>query len=378
MSFFSGKKIFLLGFIIVLLFAIPLTVYLTQQQQDVTSQAAPTTILSFVPTSKTMNVGDSASFDVMMDPGSNQVSFIKLTLTYDATKFTVDQASGLVPNSDTFGAPLQGPTYTSGAVSVSLSVGSDPARVITSTTKIATLTLKAIAETGGSTTLIQAPKVQQQVLSVASGDQANEDVLAGQPAPATVTIGPGSAPTANKAPVCTSLVLDRAATGPAPYSVTFTASGKDEDGTVSKVSFTFGDGKIGDATSGGGIGTNSVNAQISHTYQNAGTYTASAVLTDSNSGTSSETACTTTITVTGGTSGGGTGGGTTTGGGVGAGGTGTGGAAVPTAEPTEVIPTKILTPIPTIDPTGPGETIIGVGAIGIMLSILGGIILLGL
>ncbi|MEX2013136.1 MAG: PKD domain-containing protein, partial [Candidatus Levyibacteriota bacterium] len=340
MSFFSGKKIFLLGFIIVLLFAIPLTVYLTQQQQDVTSQAAPTTTLSFVPTSRSMNVGDTTSFDVMMNPGSNQVSFVKLTLTYDATKFTVDPASGLAPNTSAF-TVLQGPTYGSGIVSVTLSVGSDPAKVISTTTRLVTLTLKATAGTSGSTTPIAVDRSQTQVLSVAEGDQANEDVLAGQPAPATVTISGSSTSgsSSNMPPVCNSLVLDRSSTGAAPYSLTFTASGKDDDGTITKASFTFGDGKIGDVTTGGGIGTNTVNAQISHTYQNAGTYNASVILTDNSNATSATTTCTATVTVTSDSSGGG--------------GTGTGGVVdtTPIASPTATLtPTEIIAAAPTIEP----------------------------
>ncbi len=374
MSLFAGKKIFLLGFLIVLLFAIPLTVFLTQKSQQITSQAAPTTTLAFTPTTKNVNVGETASFDIMMNPGSNQVSFVKLTVTYDATKFAVDPTSGFVPNSSAFGAPLQGPTYGSGNVSVTLSVGSDPARVIATTTKIATITLKAIAGTNGLTTPIAVDVAQTQILSVGGGDQANENVLAGQPAPATVTIGgsagAGSSSTTG-APVCSTLVLDRSSTGAAPYSVTFTATGKDDDGTISKVKFTFGDGQTSEITQSGGIGTNSVNAQIAHTYNNAGTYNASAVLTDNQNNTSSTTTCTLSITVTG-VSSGGTGGSS-----IGGGSSGSGSAVViPTSTPTS-IPTLTITATPTIEPTGPGDQIIGIGTAGIILSLLGGLLLLG-
>ncbi|MBI2195815.1 MAG: PKD domain-containing protein [Candidatus Levybacteria bacterium] len=369
MSFFSGKKIFLLGFLIVLLFAIPLTVYLTQQQQEVTTKAAPTTTLSFVPTSKMMNVGDTTSFDIMMNPGSNQVSFVKLTLIYNGIKFNVDPTSGLVENS--VFTKLAGPIFNStssatASVSVSLSVGSDPAKVISTITKIATLTLKATSGTAGSTTPIAVDRSQTQVLSVGAGDQANEDVLAGQPSPATVTINDVSSgsTSANKAPVCNSLILDRSATGAAPYSLTFTASGKDDDGTITKASFTFGDGQARDVTSSGGIGTNSVNAQIAHTYNNAGTYNASVILTDNGNSTSAVATCKTTITVTAGS--------------LGSGGAGTGSAQITPEMPTETItPTTTIAVAPTIAPPGPGDKIIGLGAAGIILSILGGLLLLG-
>ncbi len=365
MSFFSGKKIFLLGFLVVLLFAIPLTVFLTQKSQQVTTKAAPTTTLTFVPPTKTANVGDTVSLDVMMNPGSNSVSFVKLTLTYDATKFSVDQTSGLAPNSTPAGpfTVLQGPTYTSGNVTVTLSVGADPAKVIIASTRLATINLKAIAGTSGSTTPVVIDKDQTQVLSIASPDQANENVLAGKPDPALITINGGAAstPSTNKVPVCSSLVLDRAATGAAPYSLTFTAAGKDEDGTITKVSFSFGDGQTSDVTTGGGIGTNTVNTQIAHTYQNPGTFTASAVLTDNQTATSVATSCTTTITVTSAS-------GASTGGAA----AGSGTAVVPTATAT-VVPTVI--PTKALAPTGPGDKIIGIGTIGIILSILGGLLL---
>lgn len=374
MSLFSGKKIFLLGFIVVLLFAIPLTVFLTQQQQDVTSQAAPTTTLSFDPVSKSINVGDEAKFDIMMTPASNQVSFVKLTLIYDATKFSVDPTTGLVPNAAIFPTEqvLQGPTYSSGSISVSLSAGSNPASVISGSTptKLATLTLKAIAGTSGSTTPIRAPKDQQQVLSIGSSDQANENVLASEPTAATVTIGGGSSSgttiTTNP-PVCKTLVLDRAASGAAPYAVTLTASGTDSNGTITNVSFSFGDGKTSDVTTGGGIGTNSVNAQISHTYNNAGTFNAAAILTDNDNLKSTASTCAVTVTVTAAASGGSTGG---------SGGVIVAPTAIPTAAPivAETTPILTVTPPPPLV-VGPGDKIIGIGTVGIILSILGALLL---
>jgi len=45
----SGKKILAIGFVIVLLVAIPLTVFLIQQQQKTKSSANTTTVLSLVP-----------------------------------------------------------------------------------------------------------------------------------------------------------------------------------------------------------------------------------------------------------------------------------------------------------------------------------------
>lgn len=375
MSFFAGKKIFLLGFLVVLLFAVPLTVFLTQQSQQVTTQASPSTTLSFTPTSKAIGVGETAVFDVMMNPGTNSVSFAKLVITHDPTKLSVDPATGVTPNPvfTVLQGPVDAPCPSNpslNCLTVTLSVGANPAAVITTPTKLITLTLKGVI----ASTATLGTDTTTQVLSVGSGDQANENVLTGPAAPATVTVGGGAGgagtSSPNKSPVCTSLVLDRSATGAAPYSLTFTASGNDSDGTITKVNFTFGDGQTSTVSQSGGIGTNSVNSQVSHTYNNAGTFNASATLTDNGNSTSTTTTCATTITVTAATAGSG---GSTVGTG---GSTGTGSVTTtPTAVPTEVIPLKEFTPTPTIAPTGPGDTIISIGAVGIMLSILGALLL---
>ena len=80
-------------------------------------------------------------------------------------------------------------------------------------------------------------------------------------------------------------------------------------------------------------------------------------MTDEAGGVSDSATCTQTITVSD-VSGGGGGGG------------GTGGGAVPT-EP----PAAISTPIPTLEPTGPAETLMGIGFVGIIFAIIGASIL---
>lgn len=94
MSLPSGKKLLLLGFVVVLLVIIPLTVYLVQQQQKTKSSAQAATVLGFNPAASTINVGDNVNLDLMMNPGINQVSFVKVTITYDPTKLST-VAAGL-------------------------------------------------------------------------------------------------------------------------------------------------------------------------------------------------------------------------------------------------------------------------------------------
>ncbi len=370
---FSGKKLLLLGFIIVLLVAIPITVYLVQQQQKTEIKAAPSTILSVVDadtgnSSKTMSVGESATFKVMVNPGSNQISFVKFTLTYDSTKLDV-QANGFTPNESTFPSILQGPTYAAGTVSVTMSIGGSLDKVIQTPKEAGTITVTAIASTNGATTKIDFGTPQ--VLSVGATDTFNENVFSssvpaiitiggeetttttttvpptatptpGPTATPTVTPGPTGTPSANQLPTCESLALDNSSTGTAPYALMFTANGSDSDGTITKVTFNFGDGQVQDVTDG--LNTGSVSAQTSHTYASAGTFTATAAMTDNSGGVSSTESCTQVINISG---------------------------AAVTAAPTN-------TPTPTLAPTGPGSTIMTFGAIGAILSVVGILLFLAL
>lgn len=376
MHFLSGKKIILLGIIVVLLATIPLTIYLIQKQQETRARAVASTTLSFSPTSSQASplpkaVGETFDFDIMMDPGSNQVSFIELALTYNKDKLMVT-GNELVPNANVL-STIAGPVSTPGNISITLSIGADPTKIIQTTTKIATISFKALATTGTTATQVQFGGATQ-VLSRAPTDQYNENVLsttspvyiAIAAGTTTPTPGPTSTPgptTANQLPICDNLNVDRTTSGTTPFSIAFTANGRDSDGTIRKVSFNFGDGPVQDVTQAGGIGTNSVSVQIAHTYANPGTFQASAILTDNNNAVSTaSSSCTQTITVT-----------KTTGG------PAPTSPAATTGQPTS---TPSLTPtptvIPSITPTGPGHQVITVGIAGVILTILGGFLFLAL
>ena len=388
MGLLSGKKLLLLGFIVVLLVIIPLTVYLVGQQQKTRIGAAPATSITFVPPSRSVTVGQPVNFEIWVDPGSNQISFVKLVIDYDQAKLQAG-ASALTPNASAFEPALQDPTYTPGNISVTLSVGANPNRIIQTRTRVASLVLQALSETAGTPTRIafDTGANQTQVLSIASADQFNENVLllsslipaevtiaqaAGTPSPSpSASPASGGTSPANKLPVCTGFSLDRASSGKAPYSIAFTATGNDTDGTISKVTFDFGDSPVVDETQGGGIGTNQASVQKSHTYNNPSTYTATAVFTDNDGALSSISAkCTETIKITSST---GVDGGVST----------IATVASPTSTPAATVSE---TPIPAIStttkgglpPVGPEDKIISLGAIGAILSVLGVLLLLAL
>lgn len=399
----NGKKLFLIGFIIILIIGIPVTIYYLPKQQETKSRAEKSTNLTFTPESSQTNpiqknIGDSIPLDIMVNPGTNLVSFVKVSISYDADKLATDSANAFAPNLTVFPTVLEGPVYSSGKIEVTLSVGPDPTKAVQSLAKAGTVTFKALANTvdGQPTQVVYG--MTTQVLSIGSTDQASENVLSST-TPASIAIG-GTTPTvtggltpiptiiptgtpevsatptltetptptqtptpvitttttptlgitptgtgaANVVPVCNTLAVDRATTGVVPFAITFTANGTDSDGTISKVNFNFGDGAIsGDITTSGGIGTNSVNVATSHEYQNEGTYTASAILTDNNVGMSNSTECQQTIIVQGRA-------GATT------------------------VPGASSTPTATLAPTGSVSTAIGIGAAALFLIIGGGLL----
>lgn len=410
MSFFTWKKLLLIGFIAVLLAAIPLTVsFLGSTTQTESSAEKATTLCFALPNTNTCltsatpvqkNIGDIIPLDIYLDPGGkNSIVVATISINYDQTKLTADPAQGTglglamttidATAQQGFTQPLVNPSYTPGNASITLTVGTDALKAITQKTKIATITFKALADaaTGvpitfddnksNATSTID-PDVdvlstkQPALIQIASAavPAATATPVPGSPQPTstiaptqpagTVTPTPTGTITPNQIPLCTGLNVDRATSGPAPFSITFTANGNDPDptGTISSVTFDFGDGPVQTVTSGGGIGTRTASVAVSHTYNNPATFTAKATFTDNRGGLSAaSSSCTQTITVA-------------------AGPTGSAGNGTGSTPPTIIAqaPTETPTPLPqkTFEtPPGPGNTILGIGTIGAVLTIIG-------
>lgn len=378
MSFFSGKKLILLGFILVLLAVIPVTVYFLQTQTTQTqTQAVKATTLYFALPGETTQttqaqtkVGDSLDFDIVMNPGSNEVIAATLNITYDPKKLKIKE-NGFSANLIKTSGPQQGFIFyvaepnitTPGIATMTMNIGTEVPRTIKSTLKIASISFTALEETPKTDVVFNLAESAifssvDQETSVLSQAQPISIAIALASTSATPTPTATSSASTNNVPVCTSLNIDRALSGPAPFSITFTALGNDTNGTITKATFNFGDGPSQDITSTGGIGTNNISAQVAHTYQNPGTFRATATLTDNNGSISTASeACSKTITVTAADPGSPV---TTT--------------QTPTASPTEApTPTTIIAMITTAPP-GPAEAILGIGFLGIGLAILGSII----
>lgn len=174
------RQIAIFGLLFLFVVGVPATFYLSQRQQDTRSKASASTTLYLVPSTSSSsplqkNVGDTVSFDVMINPGNNLPSLVKLQLTYDATKLQ-PSSPAFVVNTTAFPTTLEGPVVTSGSIILSMSIGSDTTKAVQAITKVGTVTFTTVAATSGSPSVISIGN-KSQVLSVASSDQANENVL---------------------------------------------------------------------------------------------------------------------------------------------------------------------------------------------------------
>jgi len=393
----SAKKILLIGFILVLLVAIPVTVFLVQQQTKTKTGAQRATTLSLTPATKTVTAGQKVTLTLNVNPGINQISFVKFTITYDPTKLKyVDGSFKRLDIKESDGTTTQlsirqGPdTTTPGVISATLAIGSVQ-YVIQNPADIASLDFDTTDLTGTTTVnIVQDDKTKTQVLSLGTSDQFNENVLlstvpatitaSGNPVPTdtdtptpteevttvptdtptptptgeVVTTTPTDTPTptptgtqTSTGPSCSSLSLNPANNGVAPFTVNLTAIGQDNSSTISKVTFNFGDGTTQDITDSSGIGTNSVSVLQSHVYNNAGSYTATATLTDASGSVSNVGSCSVTISV-----------------------------ASQIANQTTTSTAVTETPVP-LAPTGPRD-IVTLGSIGAVITVIGAVLLLAL
>lgn len=380
----SAKKLLFLGISSIVLIAIPTIVFIIGKQQELQSQATPATTLSFTPSSTQASplqkpVDSTVGLGILLNPNTssvtNIVSRVQLSIKYDQTKLTpsIKSTCGTffcVESTTDLKALSDGPTGTPGNLIITVAV-SDPTKAIQTQTKLGTVYFdtKVITTTPTQVSFSADTNVTSQKCNFPTGvcqDQPGENVLVTTNLlPAFISITNGGSPTPTgpvQSPTCTGLNVDRTPSGSAPFAITFTANGNTPNTAINKVTFDFGDGPTQAITQGNGIGTNTVSIQTSHTYNNPGTYKATATMTDNTGAPSTiTTSCTQTITVT--AAGAGTSGGGTTGGGT------TSGTQSATTAP--VAPTTVIAQQPTVPNPGPGDTLFFVGAVGGVLTIIG-------
>ena len=186
------KKIVFFIILIVILFAVPISVYLVGQQQELRSRAAPATTLAFNPGSVSKNVGDTFSLDIQIDTGGNNVAVAELHLTYDS--------SALEALSITNGpaAPLIAASGVVGSGTASISVRAESStKPITGTGTLAIVRFRAL----GPTTTPVKISFDPATTFVSGLGESQPNVLVST-TPATITIQgaiPSPTPTASNA-----------------------------------------------------------------------------------------------------------------------------------------------------------------------------------
>lgn len=163
----------------IMIIFLPLILFFNNQNQDQRGRAEGSTSFYFIPTSSSSfpiqkKVGETFYVDMMVNPGKNLASLIKVDISYDPEKISLSQNNPLVINEKTFPQVIEGPVYSSGRIQIVLSVGSDMSKVISSESKA--LTLNFVAKSSSSITTISFG-TNSQVFSVASNDQSSQNVL---------------------------------------------------------------------------------------------------------------------------------------------------------------------------------------------------------
>ncbi len=221
------KRVFLLLSILLILIAIPVTVFLVAQQQELRKKAAPATTLSIVPSALTKKTGEVFSLDIAIDTGDNQVVAAELHVVFDPTKLEAQTItnSSLFPNILTAGVVERG--------SVAITVGAaDVKKPVKGTGTVAVARFKTLEKTETPTSIRLAPNTFVGGL----GEGATNVLIGTIPATITITdvgttstttIATSSATTVmTKTPLPTPLITSSpTATAPATLTISSPASG---------------------------------------------------------------------------------------------------------------------------------------------------------
>ncbi len=185
------KKILLIIGIVVILLAVPATVFLVSQRQELRKRAAPATNISFTPASVTKKVGETFSLEVTVDTGENQVIAADLIVVFDPTKLEAQTITNgpLFPNVLTSGVVERGSArITVGAASSTAPVkGSGVGAVVR---------LKALEKTDTPVSVRFAPST----FVGAIGESTTNVLVGSSPASVTVMEDPSALPTPTLTP----------------------------------------------------------------------------------------------------------------------------------------------------------------------------------
>lgn len=188
----TGKKkaLTLIGGLL-LIIGLVVTIFLVQKVQEIRSRAEKATTLRFDPESQEARSGDQASVDVILNPGVNQVNFVKFKVKFDPDK--IDPASvEFNPDINSVLQPIGSPVVdASGGVTFSLGVG-DPTRVVRQQAKLGSVLFLVKEGLDSGEIQITFDETNSQARSIrGNADAFNENVLIKPTSIARLIIGGG-------------------------------------------------------------------------------------------------------------------------------------------------------------------------------------------
>jgi len=94
------KKLLIFGIGFLFLLAVPATVFLVGQKQELRKKAAPASTMSLEPKSPTVKVGDVFTMEAVLDTADNQIIAAAVQISYDAAKLEAQSITNgpLFPN----------------------------------------------------------------------------------------------------------------------------------------------------------------------------------------------------------------------------------------------------------------------------------------
>lgn len=221
------KRIVLIIVSLVMILAIPITVFVAMRSQEVRKKAAPATTLTLTPTTLTKGVGEEFTLEARMDTGSNQIVAVDLDLSFDPTKLEAQW----IHNGTMFPNILSSGVVGSGTVSIALGA-TTTTTPITGTGTVATIKFKALAATTSPVAVRFTTETFVGALNEGSTNALTSSI------PATITIGGSSSSDTTPTPTPTTAVnssITPTATPTGSVTPTLTITPTDSDASPSAV-----------------------------------------------------------------------------------------------------------------------------------------------
>lgn len=157
-------------------------VFLIQRQTQLESRAADATTLYFEPQTTASNplqegIDDPITLDIMLDPGTQLVSIVKIDITFDPTFVRPIVQSAFLPNTQAFPEMVQQPVIGTNKISAVVSIGANPTKAVNTVTKVATIQLQPLSGTDANTPTQVVFTTQSQVFSLSEDVAHNQNVL---------------------------------------------------------------------------------------------------------------------------------------------------------------------------------------------------------